>query len=56
MVVSCYLLVLIGCDRGELRLWEGEAVNSFSRQGLDLGQVQSGVVTDDVNPRLVFVH
>lgn len=51
-----YLLILIGCDCGELRFWEGEAVHSLSRQRLDLGQVHPRVVPDDVHTWLVFMH
>lgn len=51
-----YLLVLVGCDCGELGLWEGETVHSFGRQRLDLRQVHPRVVLDDVNPWFVFVH
>lgn len=51
-----YLLILIGCDCGELSLWEGEAVHSFSRQRLDLRQVHPRVVLDDVHTGLVFMH
>lgn len=51
-----YLLILVGCDCGELSFWEGEAVHSFSRQRLDLWQVHPRVVPDDVHPWLVFMH
>ena len=54
--IVCYLLILIGCDGGELCLWEGEAVHSFSRQRPDLGQVNPRVVLDDVHTWLVFMH
>lgn len=55
-VQGFYLLVLIGCDCGELSFWEGEAVHSFSRQRLDLRQIQTRVVPDDVHTRFVFMH
>lgn len=51
-----YLLILIGCDCGELRLRKGEAVHSFSGQRLDLRQIHPRVVLDDVHAGLVFVH
>lgn len=53
---ECYLLVLVGCDCGELCFWEGEAVHSVSRQRLDLRQVHARVVFDDVHTWLVFMH
>lgn len=53
---GAHLLVLVGCDCGELGLREGEAVYALSRQRLDLGQIQPRVVADDVNPGLVLVH
>lgn len=56
IVFQCYLLILIGCDCGELRFWKGEAVYSLSRQGLDLRQVHTRVVSDDVHTWLVFMH
>lgn len=53
---ALYLLVLIGCDCGELRLREGEAVDAVGRQRLDLGEVHARVVMDDVNSWFVFMH
>lgn len=53
---GAYLLVLVGRDCGELRLREGERVHPFSRQRLDLRQVEPRVVPDDVNARFVLVH
>ena len=54
--LECYLLILIGCDGGELSFWEGEAVHSVSRQRLDLRQVHPRVVPDDVHSWLVLMH
>lgn len=53
---QCYLLILIGCDGGELGFWEGEAEHALGRQRLDLGQVHARVMLDDVHARLVLVH
>lgn len=55
-VEGFYLLILIGCDCGELRLRKGEAVHSISWQRLDLHQIHPWVVLDDVYAGLVFVH
>ena len=51
-----YLLILIGCDGGELGLGEGKAVHPFSWQRLDLRQVHPRVVPDDVHTWLVLMH
>lgn len=51
-----YLLVLVGCDCGKLRLGERESLYSVGRQRLDLRQVEPRVMPDDVNTRFVLMH
>lgn len=52
-----YLLILIGSDSCEDSFRKGECFHSFPRWNrLDGREIISTIFTDDVDPRLVFVH
>lgn len=51
-----YLLILVSRDGRELGFRERETMHTFGGQRLDLREVNSGVMLDDVDPRLVLVH
>lgn len=52
-----YLLVLVGCDRGEHGFREGEGAGAFSsRDGSYWGQLLSTLLPNYMDPWLVLVH